>query len=140
MPAIPEEVDEALREGVRIHFQTAPLEIKRRAGKVAGMEFARMKLGDADETGRRRPVPIAGSGFRVETGAIIAAIGQRTDRKQLKGLDLNRDGTICVDPSTGLTSRQGIFAGGDAVTGPGWAIDAVRAGKEAAQSIHRYLS
>ncbi len=140
MPAIPEEVDEALREGVRIHFQTAPVEIRGKAGKKAVMEFSRMKLGEPDETGRRRPVPIAGSRFRVQADAVIAAIGQRTDRKQLKGLDLNKDGTICVDSATGLTCLPGIFAGGDAVTGPGWAIDAVRAGKKAAESIHRYLS
>ena len=140
MPAIPEEVDEAVREGVRIHFQTAPVEIKGKAGKTAVMEFSRMKLAQPDETGRRRPVPIAGSGFRVQADTVIAAIGQRTNRKQLKGLDLNQDGTICVDSATGLTCLPGIFAGGDAVTGPGWAIDAVRAGKKAAESIHRYLS
>ncbi len=140
MPGIPEEVDEAQREGIQVHLLAAPVQIIRKNGRVTGMECVRTQLTGPDETGRRQPVPIPGSSFRVRADQIIAAVGQRTDRKTLRGLDLNEDGTVQVDPGTGETSLKGIFAGGDVVTGPGWAIDAIAAGKKAAQSIHRYLS
>jgi NADPH-dependent glutamate synthase beta subunit-like oxidoreductase len=140
MPAIPEEVDEGLREGLKIHFLTAPIRINRHGETVAGMDCVRMKLGEPDESGRRRPLPIDGSAFPVRTDTVIAAIGQVIDPKALKGLDLNPDGTVVVDADTGATSLKGFFAGGDVVTGPGWAIDAITAGKKAAQAIHRYLS
>jgi NADPH-dependent glutamate synthase beta subunit-like oxidoreductase len=140
MPAIPEEVDEAIREGVKIHFLTSPIKMIGREGKAIGMECVRMRLGEPDEKGRRRPIPIEGSNFKVFGDTIISAIGQRVDRKLLKGFDLNRDGTIRVDPETNETSMKGVFAGGDVVTGPGWAIDAIAAGKKGAESIHRYLS
>ena len=140
MPAIPEEVEEAIREGVKIHFLASPAKIIGKGGRAAGMECVRMRLGEPDRTGRRRPVPIEGSNFKVNADTIIAAIGQRVDRKALKELDMNRDGTVRVDPETGETSMKGVFAGGDVVTGPGWAIDAIAAGKKGAESIHRYLS
>jgi NADPH-dependent glutamate synthase beta subunit-like oxidoreductase len=140
MPAIPEEVEEAIREGVKIHFLASPIKIIGKGRRAVGMEGIRMKLGEPDGTGRRRPVPIEGSNFKVNTETLIAAIGQRVDRKALKGLDTNRDGTVRVDPESGETSMKGLFAGGDVVTGPGWAIDAIAAGKKNAESIHRYLS
>ena len=140
MPAIAEEVDEAVREGIKLHLLTAPARILGKGARVAGLECVRMKLGEPDETGRRRPVPVPGSSFRVPADSLIAAIGQRTDSRALKGLELNGDGTVRVDPQTGATSSEGIFAGGDVVTGPGWAIDAIQAGKKAAESIHGYLS
>ncbi len=140
MPAISEDVEEALREGIRLHYLAAPLRIQKKNEKVLGMECQRMKLAEPDEQGRKRPVPIAGSSFRVKADTIIAAIGQRTDERLLKGLELNSDRTIQVNPATGETSIKGVFAGGDVVTGPGWAIDAIAAGKRAAQSIHQYLS
>jgi len=140
MPAIPEEVDEAIREGIKLHLLTGPTRIVRRGARVAGLECVRMKLGEPDGTGRRRPIPVPGSSFQVSADTLIAAIGQRTDPQALKGLELNEDGTVRVDPQTGATSSKGIFAGGDVVTGPGWAIDAIQAGKKAAESIHRYLS
>lgn len=140
MPAILEEVDEAIREGVRIHFLSSPVKIMERGEKAVGLECIRMRLGEPDETGRRKPIPIEGSTYRVAADTIIAAIGQRVDRKPLKGLDVNRDGTVRVDPKTGETSMKGVFAGGDVVTGPGWAIDAIAAGKKGAEAIHRYLS
>ncbi len=140
MPAIPEEVDEAVREGIKIHFQSAPIRIRRKSGNVTGMECVRMKLAEPDESGRRRPVPVEGSSFQVQADTIVAAIGQRTNRKALSGLELNSDGTVCINPSTGATSVKGVFAGGDVVTGPGWAIDAIQAGKNGANSIHEYLS
>jgi NADPH-dependent glutamate synthase beta subunit-like oxidoreductase len=140
MPAIPEEVEEAIREGVRIHFLSSPVKIIEGGEKAVGLECIRMKLGEPDERGRRRPIPIEGSTYRVAAETIIAAIGQGVDRKPLKGLDGNRDGTVRVDPKTGETSMKGVFAGGDVVTGPGWAIDAIAAGKRGAEAIGRYLS
>ncbi len=81
-----------------------------------------------------------GSEFKVKADTIISAIGQRVDQRGLKGFDTHPDGTIRVDPETGATSMKGVFAGGDAVTGPGWAIDAIAAGKKGAISIDQYLS
>jgi NADPH-dependent glutamate synthase beta subunit-like oxidoreductase len=140
MPAIPEEVEEAIREGVKIHFLASPIKVIGKGRRAVGMEGVRMRLGEPDGTGRRRPVPIEGSKFKVNTDTIIAAIGQRVDRKALWGLDTDRDGTVRVDPESGETSMKGLFAGGDVVTGPGWAIDAIAAGKKGAKSIHEYLS
>jgi heterodisulfide reductase subunit A len=140
MPAILEEVDEAIREGVRIHFLSSPVKIIERGGKAVGLECIRTRLGEPDEEGRRKPIPIKGSSYRVAAETIIAAIGQRVVRKPLKGLDVNRDGTVRVDPRTGETSMKGVFAGGDVVTGPGWAIDAIAAGKKGAEAIAHYLS
>lgn len=140
MPAIPEEVEEAVQEGVKIHFLASPLRIMGKGGKVAEMECVRMKLGEHDGSGRRKPIPIDGSNFKVEADTIIAAIGQRVDRRALKGLDTNQDGTIQIHPGTGETSLKGVFAGGDMVRGAGWAIDAIADGKKGAESIHEYLS
>jgi len=140
MPAIPEEVDQALHEGVKINFLVAPVKILRRGEKPSGLVLVRMQLAEPDESGRKRPLPIAGSEFRIPADTIIAAIGQRPDRRALKGLDLKPDGTVRVDSPTGATSLKGIFAGGDVVNGPGWAIEAIAAGKKAAEAIHRFLS
>jgi len=140
MPALPEEVEEAIREGVKIHFLSSPVKIIERGERAVGLECVRMRLGEPDQKGRRRPIPIEGSTYHVVADTIIAAIGQRVDRKILKGMDVNQDGTIRVDPKTNETSIKGVFAGGDVVTGPGWAIDAIADGKRAAESISRYLS
>jgi NADH-quinone oxidoreductase subunit F len=140
MPAIREEVGEAIQEGVKIHFLVSPLRIIGKGGRVAEMDCIRMKLGEPDRSGRRRPIPIEGSSFKVQADTIIAAIGQRIDRKALKGLDTNTDGTVQVNQETGETNLKGVFAGGDLVRGPGWAIDAIADGKKGAESIHRYLS
>jgi NADPH-dependent glutamate synthase beta subunit-like oxidoreductase len=140
MPAIPEEVEEAIREGIKIHFLTSPVKMIGRGGRATGMECVRMRLAEPDETGRRRPVPIEGSHFRAHADHIIAAIGQEVDRNALKGFDTHPDGTLRIDPATGETSMRGVFAGGDVVTGPGWAIDAIAAGKKGAKAILKYLS
>jgi heterodisulfide reductase subunit A len=140
MPAIPEEVEEALREGVKFQFLASPLKIIETSGKGARMECIRMKLSEPDGTGRRKPIPIQGSAFVARADTIIAAIGQSVDRKVVKDLETNPDGTLRVHPETGETSMKGVFAGGDVVTGPGWAIDAIAAGKKGAKSIHEYLS
>lgn len=140
MPAIPEEVDEAIHEGVIIHFLTSPVKMIGKGAKAVGMEWVRMKLAQPDESGRRRPVPIEGSNFKTFADTIISAIGQRVDQRRLKGLDVNDDGTVRVNPETGETNVKGLFAGGDVVTGPAMAIDAIAAGKKGAESIDRYLS
>jgi NADPH-dependent glutamate synthase beta subunit-like oxidoreductase len=128
MPAIHEEVEEAIHEGVKIHVLASPVRIIGRGERAIGMKFARMSSDGI------------GSSFRLYADTIIAAIGQRVDRRALNGFDLNKDGTLRVDPETGETSMKGVFSGGDVVTGPGWAIDAIAAGKKGAMSIHRYLS
>ena len=140
MPAIPEEVEEARLEGVTFRFLCAPIRILGKGRKAAEMECVRMKLGEPDETGRRKPVPIEGSIFRVEADTIVAAIGQEVDRSALRGFELHPDGRVRIDPETGATSVKGIFAGGDVVSGPGWAIDAISAGKKGAASIDQYLA
>jgi NADPH-dependent glutamate synthase beta subunit-like oxidoreductase len=140
MPAIPDEVEEAIHEGIEIYFLASPVKVLGKRGKAAGMECIRMKLGDPDQTGRPKPVPVEGSLFNVEADTIIAAIGQRVDRGFLKGFETNPNGTIRVNAETGATSVKGVFAGGDVVSGPGWAIDAIAAGKKGAVSIDRYLS
>jgi NADPH-dependent glutamate synthase beta subunit-like oxidoreductase len=140
MPAIREEVEEALREGIEMHLLVSPGEILGKGDLAEGLECVRMRLGEPDRSGRPRPVPVEGSEFKVRVDTVISAIGQRIDSKGLKGLEANSNGTVKVDPETGATSLKGIYAGGDAVTGPGWAIDAIAAGKKGARSIDQYLS
>jgi NADPH-dependent glutamate synthase beta subunit-like oxidoreductase len=140
MPAIAEEVEEAAREGVGLHLLVSPVKMVEKAGRVAGIELVQMRLGVPDGTGRPKPIPVEGSQFKVRVDTVIAAIGQRVDRRLLRKFDTNKDGTLRVDPETGATSMEGVFAGGDAVTGPGWAIDAIAAGKKGAKAIDHYLS
>ena len=141
MPARDEEVEAALEEGVKIEFLVAPVEISVRNGRAAGIRCVRMELGPPDAQGRRRPVPIPGSEFEIEADTIIPAIGQAPDLSYLEGagIEITSRGTIAADPLTLETSRPGVFAGGDAQTGPGIAIEAVAAGKRAAESIKRFL-
>ncbi len=143
MPARIEEIEDALEEGVDIQFLMAPVEVVEKEGKVTGLKCVRMELGEPDESGRRRPVPVEGSEHVVDTDIIIPAIGQRTNPSFLEGatgIDVTGKNTIVVDPITFETKRKGVFAGGDAQTGPWIAISAVAAGREAAVSISRYLN
>jgi NADPH-dependent glutamate synthase beta subunit-like oxidoreductase len=140
MPAIPEEVEEAIHEGIKIHPLVTPIKILGKGGKTIGLEFIKLSSSRMNEKGKIEFFPLKGSNFKLETEVVITAIGQRVDRKLLHGLDLNRDGTVRVDPESGETSMKGVFAGGDVVTGPGWAIDAIAAGKKGAKSIYQYLS
>lgn len=140
MPAIAEEVAEAEREGVRLLELTAPVEMLSEDGHVVGIRCIRMELGQPDESGRRRPVPITGSEFDMPIDGVILAIGQEVDRSALPdGIECTRWGTVAADPVTLQTSVPGIFAGGDALAGPADVISAIATGKEAAVSIHRYL-
>ncbi|GAI22089.1 unnamed protein product, partial [marine sediment metagenome] len=103
------------------------------------MECIRMELGGPDASGRRRPEPIKGSEFTMEFNTIIAAIGQRPDIPPEFGLQTGRANTIEVAPDTLMTSKEGVFAGGDAVTGPSVVVEAIAAGRKAAESIDKYL-
>jgi len=140
MPANPWEVKEAENDGVKIEFLVAPKKILGENGKVSAVECVRMQLGEPDESGRRKPIPIEGSEFTRETDMVILAIGETPDLEFLpKEVELNEDSTVWVNPITMETNLQGVFAGGDTVTGPATVIEAIRAGKCAAESIENYL-
>ena len=142
MPAWEEEVQAAEAEGVEIAFLSAPQEILVRDGNVVGIRCIRMELGEPDSSGRRRPIPIPGSEFDMELDQVIPAIGQTPDLSVLEditGLEFSRWGTVETDSITYVTNREGVFAGGDLQTGPWVAIGAIAAGREAAESILRYL-
>ncbi|MGQ9484137.1 MAG: NAD(P)-binding protein [Desulfosoma sp.] len=146
MPANPEEFEEALQEGVQMHFLAAPVAIHGNdEGHVTAVECIRMELGEADESGRRRPIPVVGSEYRVPTDSVIAAVGLMTDPLVLDAMDpesrpvVSRWGTFVVDPVTYETHRPGVFAGGDVTSGPASVVQAIAAGKEVAISIDRYL-
>ena len=141
MPAIVEEIDATEEEGVHFHFLTVPTRVLGRNGKVSGLECIRMELKEFDRSGRRTPYPIEGSEYRVDVDTVIEAIGQRPDTSLIKDneIKIGRGGTIVADPRTLATDRKGVFAGGDALTGPQTAIEAIAAGQRAASSIKRYL-
>jgi NADH-quinone oxidoreductase subunit F len=138
MPASPEEVKEALAEGVQIHFLATPSRIISQNGTVA-LESVRMELGEMDASGRRRPEPIRGSESTTSFDTIIAAIGQRPEIPLQFHLTTGQGNIIKIDPDTLATSRDGVFAGGDAVTGPASVIEAIADGRQAATSIDKYL-
>jgi len=138
MPASPEEIDEALAEGVQIHFLAAPSRIISHDGRVE-LECIRMELGAMDDSGRRRPEPIKGSEFTMSFDTIITAIGQRPEIPHQFDLATGQGNVIQADPDTLATSREGVFAGGDAVTGPASVIEAIAAGRRAASSIDKFL-
>ncbi len=142
MPAFQEEVDMAIEEGVDIRFLTAPVKVVTQNGKVKGVECLRMKLGEVDDSGRRRPIPIEGSEFVVELDTLVVAIGEKPDKSffnEKDNLTFTKWDTIAVDEETLSTDREGVFAGGDIVTGPRTVIEAIAAGKRAAESIGKYI-
>ena len=138
MPAIPEEVEEALEEGVDIQFLATPVEVLTHDGQVVGLRCVRMRLGEPDESGRRRPIPIEGSEFTVQADAVIPAIGQVADLSFLDEQVKVERGRIVIDRA-GATTRPGIFAGGDVATPFGTVAHAIGSGKRAAMAIDRYL-
>lgn len=140
MPANPWEVEEAEKEGVQLQLLVSPKRILGKNGRVSALECINVKLGELDETGRRRPVPIEGSESQKEIDTLILAIGETPDLFFLpKEIEMTEKNTIGVDPFTLETSMPGVFAGGDAVLGPATVIEAIVAGKRAAVSIDRYL-
>jgi glutamate synthase (NADPH/NADH) small chain len=144
MPARLEEVENAEEEGVKFEFLSTPIEFfGDDRGRLTGMECIKMELSDPDESGRRRPVPIPNSNFTLKTDTVIIAIGQTANpliSSTTKDLKVNQGGYILVDPETGKTSKDGVFAGGDIVTGEATVIAAMGAGRKAATAMHEYLS
>ena len=144
MPARAEEVHHAMEEGIQFHFLTNPTQVLNDgAGHACGLECIRMELGEPDEKGRRRPVEIPDSHFQMEVDTVIMALGTSPNpliRMADPNLELNRHGCFVVDEDTMKTSRDGVYAGGDAVTGAATVIQAMGAGKKAAKAIDEYLS
>lgn len=141
MPAIEEEIAAAEEEGVRFHYLTAPVRILGSSGRASGVECVRMSLGEFDRSGRRVPKQIADSGHIIATDMVIEAIGQRPDTSFIKDGEIKTatGGTVIADRRTLATDRKGVFAGGDAVTGPQTVVEAIANGQRAASSIRRYL-
>jgi len=140
MPANPYEIKEAEEEGVKIQFLVAPKRILGKNGSVTGLECIKMELGETDETGRRAPKPVEGSEFTVPIDTVILAIGEAPDLSFLpKEIELGEGNTIAVEPFSTETSLRGVFAGGDCVSGPATVIEAILAGKKAAECIDQYL-
>jgi len=141
MPAIASEVDEAENEGTKIEFLVTPVEILVADKSVSGMKCIRMRLGAPDDSGRRRPVPITGSEFKMNVDTVIIAIGQEvTPDALMDDLEPTMWGSLEVDPITLQTNIKGVFGGGAVVLGGGGTVvEAVAAGKEAAKSIDRFL-
>jgi NADH-quinone oxidoreductase subunit F len=163
MPAYAEEVEAALEEGIRLETLVSPTSIRyiraaeaegvkvetfvqpvkidARDGRLTDIQCVRNKLGDVDSSGRRRPVPIPGTEFTIKLDTLIVAIGERPDSKCLEpmGLELDKGGRLRVDAKTLCTNRNGVFAGGDLVTGPNTVVNAIAAGRKAAKVIDRYI-
>jgi NADH-quinone oxidoreductase subunit F len=163
MPAYAEEVEAALEEGIRLETLVSPTSIRyiKAAeaegvkvetfvqpvridainGRLADIECIRNKLGDVDSSGRRKPVPIPGTEFTIALDTLIVAIGERPDSDCLAsmGLELDKGGRLRVDAKTLQTNRKGVFAGGDLVTGPNTVVNAIAAGRKAAEVINRYI-
>ena len=144
VPARTADVHHAEEEGVEFFFLTSPTKfIGNEKGRVIGMEGLKMELGEPDESGRRRPLPIKGSEFELECDLVIIAVGAGANpllTKSTEGLDLNKWGYIITEEETGKTSKKGVWAGGDIVTGSATVILAMGAGRIAANSIHSYLT
>ncbi|MFQ5349193.1 MAG: FAD-dependent oxidoreductase, partial [Thermoanaerobaculia bacterium] len=138
----PEEIDACVAEDIEIRFLVTPQAVVRDNDRFLGLECLRIELGEPDDSGRRRPVPIAGSEFLVEADRVLAAVGQSADLGFLPAkhrLRLSERNRLRVDGDTGKTAMQGVFAAGDVVTGPATVIEAVAAGHRAAATIRRYL-
>ncbi|MFH1962949.1 MAG: FAD-dependent oxidoreductase [bacterium] len=147
MPADLHEITAAEEEGIKLHLLANPTSIigkeptpnpSQEGNRVVGVKCIRMELGEPDSSGRKKPVPIKGSEFVIDVDIVIPAIGQASDLSWLR-INSTKWGTIEVDPETLSASHEGIFAGGDAVTGPAFVVDAIKAGHVAAESIDRYL-
>ena len=153
LPARREEVEHAQEEGIEFLLLNNPVEIlgyenpddrrDPKNGFVTGMKCIKMELGEPDERGRRRPIPIEGSEFVLDVNTVIISIGTSPNpliKSTTAGLEVNKHGGIIVEEATGATTKEGVYAGGDAVTGAATVILAMGAGKAAAKGIHEYLS
>jgi NADPH-dependent glutamate synthase beta subunit-like oxidoreductase len=143
MPATEVEYNEALAEGIQVNFLVSPTRIVSDNWKVTGLQCIHMRLGEPDDSGRRRPIPVSGSEFFVEVDTVIAAVGQAPDLSFLppdSALERTRWERLAVDDNRLATNVPGVFAGGDFVAGPGMVIEAIAAGRRGAIAIDKYLS
>jgi len=142
MPVSDVEYDEAVEEGVVMNFLMSPTRVTNRNWKVTGLQCTQMRLGEPDDSGRRRPVPVTGSEFDIQADTVIAAVGQAPDLSFLppdSTLERTRWETLVVDSNTLATNIAGVFAGGDFVTGPAMVVEAIAAGRRGALAIDKYL-
>jgi formate dehydrogenase major subunit len=145
MPASHEEIEGAMAEGIKFHFLAAPVRLFGANGKVQKLEYVRMRLGEPDASGRRRPIPEEGSETVIPVDMVIAAIGQFSDLSPLEsdkaaaGMPVTRWNTIGADPESMSTGMEGIFTGGDVYRGPDTVVRALADGRRAAMAIHQYL-
>lgn len=144
MPARSAEIHHAEEEGIEFYLLTNPIRFTgNEKGRVTGMECLRMELGEPDESGRRRPIPVEGTEFEMDCDLAIIAVGAGANpllAQSTEGLELNKWGYIIADPETGKTSKKGVWAGGDIVTGQATVILAMGAGRKAADSMQKYLT
>ena len=142
MPAGRAEIKDAENEGIKVRYLTAPVNfLCNEGGNLEKVCCIEMQLGELDESGRRRPVPVKNSEFDIKADTVILAIGYIPEAEILKdtGLSLNRNNTVIVKDKTGVTNLKGVFAGGDVVSGPSSVVEAIAAGRRAADAIHCYL-
>lgn len=144
MPARTAEIHHAEEEGIEFFLLTNPTRfLGNDKGRLTGLECLKMELGEPDDSGRRRPIPIEGSEFQLECDLAVVAVGSGANpllTQTTDGLELNRWGYVVADPDTGKTTKKGVWAGGDIVTGSATVILAMGAGRKAADSIHQYLA
>jgi NADH-quinone oxidoreductase subunit F len=143
MPADEMEIEEALNEGAILEYLVAPVKVLTSGGKLTGVECIRMELGEPDSSGRRRPEPVEDSEFEIELDNLIVAVSGKPDLGFLgeeHGLSISKWNTLDVHPYTQMTNLEGVFAGGDVVTGPWMVIDAIGAGKRAAAHMELFLN
>jgi glutamate synthase (NADPH/NADH) small chain len=143
IPARQEELFNAEEEGIKCTFLATPTRfIGDEQGKVKGIELVTMKLGEPDESGRCKPTPVKGSEFMIDVDTVIVAIGRTPNpiiQRAVTGLQTTKQGTILADPETGKTSLEGVYAGGDIITGEATVISAMGSGRRSAKAIHDYL-
>jgi NADH-quinone oxidoreductase subunit F len=141
MPAFDEEIEAAVEEGVKLETLVSPVELVSEDGRLKAVQCIRNRLGEVDSSGRRRPVPIEGTEFTLPLDTLVVAIGEEVNSGAISsmGIDVGSGGRLRVDPDTLATSREGVFAGGDVVTGPNTVVDAIAAGKRVASMIDKYV-
>ena len=140
MPAYKEEVEAGLAEGIILEELVTPVAVHSSGGCLTGLRSLRNQLGVPDSSGRRKPVPIKGSEFDVDLDTLVVAISEEPESTGLEGLDLSSWGTVAINEESFTTSRPGVFAGGDVVSGPSTVIAAIAVGKQAAVMMDRYVS
>lgn len=144
MPGNPRDRELARQEGAQFNWLVQPIGFRAGDdGRLAFMDCIRMELGEPDSSGRRRPVPVEGSEFVVEVDTVVLALGYEGDRlsvSRVEGLAADRGHLIVIDPESGATSREGVYAGGDAVLGPALVVTAVAQGRRAAEAMHQYMT